>query len=230
MRRGTRRKPAHATKPSGTRRSPPTRAKYPQEAAEFKRRMTRSNCRPTGRKRRRRSSPARTSARKPSRRARRRSRPSKGLSAVLPELLGGSADLTGSNLTNWKAAKPVRVNAEGQAAGNYVNYGVREFGMSAAINGIALHGGFKAVRRHVPDVLGLQPQRAARRRADESAVDLRVHARLDRSGRRRPDPPVDRTRGEPASDSAPASVASGRYRRDGGGLDRMRSNTTARRA
>ena len=66
------------------------------------------------------------------------------MSAVLPELLGGSADLTGSNLTNWKAAKPVRVNAEGKAAGNYVNYGVREFGMSAAINGIALHGGFKA--------------------------------------------------------------------------------------
>ena len=132
-----------------------------------------------------------------------------GLSAVLPELLGGSADLTGSNLTNWKAAKPVRVNAEGQAAGNYVNYGVREFGMSAAINGIALHGGFKAVRRHVPDVLRLQPQRAARRRADESAVDLRVHARLDRSRRRRPDPPVDRTRREPASDSAPASVAPG---------------------
>jgi transketolase len=67
-----------------------------------------------------------------------------GLSTVLPELLGGSADLTGSNLTNWKAAKPVRVNAEGRAAGNYVNYGVREFGMSAAINGIAVHGGFKA--------------------------------------------------------------------------------------
>ncbi len=63
---------------------------------------------------------------------------------MLPELLGGSADLTGSNLTNWKAAKPVRVNEEGRAAGNYVNYGVREFGMSAAINGLALHGGFKA--------------------------------------------------------------------------------------
>jgi len=65
-----------------------------------------------------------------------------GLAAVLPELLGGSADLTGSNLTNWKAAKPVRGSAEGTQGGNYINYGVREFGMSAAINGIAVHGGF----------------------------------------------------------------------------------------
>jgi transketolase len=65
-----------------------------------------------------------------------------GLAAALPELLGGSADLTGSNLTNWKATKPVRGSAEGLQGGNYVNYGVREFGMSAAMNGVALHGGF----------------------------------------------------------------------------------------
>ncbi|MEX3954481.1 transketolase [Trinickia sp. EG282A] len=69
-----------------------------------------------------------------------------GLAAALPELLGGSADLTGSNLTNWKASKPVRA-AEGAAAGiqwgNHINYGVREFGMSAIINGVALHGGYK---------------------------------------------------------------------------------------
>ncbi|MGI4858124.1 MAG: transketolase [Janthinobacterium lividum] len=65
-----------------------------------------------------------------------------GLAAALPELLGGSADLTGSNLTNWKASVPVRASAEGLRGGNYVNYGVREFGMSAAINGIALHGGY----------------------------------------------------------------------------------------
>jgi len=60
------------------------------------------------------------------------------LGPVLPELLGGSADLTGSNLTNWSGSRPV--NRE--AAGNYVNYGVREFGMTAIANGIALHGGF----------------------------------------------------------------------------------------
>ncbi|WP_338844772.1 transketolase [Massilia sp. W12] len=60
------------------------------------------------------------------------------LSAVLPEFLGGSADLTGSNLTNWKACKALR---SGQP-GNHINYGVREFGMSAIMNGIALHGGY----------------------------------------------------------------------------------------
>ena len=58
--------------------------------------------------------------------------------AILPEFLGGSADLTGSNLTNWKACKPVRANSWG----NHINYGVREFGMSAIMNGIALHGGY----------------------------------------------------------------------------------------
>ncbi|AKJ69091.1 transketolase [Pandoraea thiooxydans] len=65
-----------------------------------------------------------------------------GLAAVLPEFLGGSADLTGSNLTNWKACKAVRTSNEGLQWGNHVNYGVREFGMSAILNGIALHGGY----------------------------------------------------------------------------------------
>lgn len=60
---------------------------------------------------------------------------------LLPELLGGSADLAGSNLTIWKGCKGVEAN---DASGNYVYYGVREFGMSAMMNGIALHGGFKA--------------------------------------------------------------------------------------
>ena len=57
---------------------------------------------------------------------------------LLPELLGGSADLAGSNLTLWKGCKGV--SAE-DASGNYMYYGVREFGMSAVMNGIALHGG-----------------------------------------------------------------------------------------
>ncbi len=60
---------------------------------------------------------------------------------LLPELLGGSADLTGSNLTDGKTSAPVRPRPEG-LAGNHVNYGVREFGMSAIMNGLALHGGF----------------------------------------------------------------------------------------
>ncbi|WP_340675721.1 transketolase [Paraperlucidibaca sp.] len=57
---------------------------------------------------------------------------------ALPELLGGSADLAGSNLTLWKGCHGVQDHADG----NYVYYGVREFGMSAIMNGVALHGGF----------------------------------------------------------------------------------------
>jgi transketolase len=60
------------------------------------------------------------------------------LSALLPELLGGSADLSGSNNTNWPAAAPITAE---DASGNYVYYGVREFGMTAIANGMALHGG-----------------------------------------------------------------------------------------
>ncbi len=59
---------------------------------------------------------------------------------LLPELLGGSADLAGSNLTLWSGSKGV---SKDDASGNYLYYGVREFGMSAIGNGIALHGGFR---------------------------------------------------------------------------------------
>ena len=60
------------------------------------------------------------------------------LAPAVPEFMGGSADLTGSNLTNWSTCKPVR----GDQWGNHINFGVREFGMSAIMNGIALHGGY----------------------------------------------------------------------------------------
>jgi transketolase len=59
------------------------------------------------------------------------------LAPALPEFLGGSADLTGSNLTNWSGCKAV----SGKSTGNYISYGVREFGMAATMNGMALHGG-----------------------------------------------------------------------------------------
>lgn len=58
--------------------------------------------------------------------------------SVLPEMLGGSADLAGSNLTLWSGSKGIQEDA----AGNYIFYGVREFGMSSIMNGISLHGGF----------------------------------------------------------------------------------------
>ena len=60
------------------------------------------------------------------------------MAELLPELVGGSADLTGSNLTNWPAMLPVSVD---QPDGNYIYYGVREFGMTAIANGLVLHGG-----------------------------------------------------------------------------------------
>ena len=73
--------------------------------------------------------------------------------AALPELLGGSADLTGSNLTNTKSTPNLRFDAAGEVVqtaaadgqlvgGRHINYGVREFGMAAVMNGVALHGGF----------------------------------------------------------------------------------------
>jgi transketolase len=69
--------------------------------------------------------------------------------AALPELLGGSADLTGSNLTNTKSTPALRVDAAGAVIktedgkiGRHINYGVREFGMAAIMNGVALHGGY----------------------------------------------------------------------------------------
>ncbi len=61
------------------------------------------------------------------------------LAPRLPELLGGSADLAGSNLSYWNDAKGISIDS---AAGNYIYYGVREFAMAAMMNGVALHGGF----------------------------------------------------------------------------------------
>lgn len=60
-----------------------------------------------------------------------------GLAPVLPELVGGSADLAGSNLTLWSGSKGI----SNETGGNYIYYGVREFGMSAIMNGLSLHGG-----------------------------------------------------------------------------------------
>ena len=69
--------------------------------------------------------------------------------AALPEMLGGSADLTGSNLTNTKSTPPLRIDLAGDVKktddgkiGRHINYGVREFGMAAVMNGITLHGGY----------------------------------------------------------------------------------------
>ena len=62
------------------------------------------------------------------------------LGPLIPELLGGSADLTGSNNTNWEGTKAIRAD---DFLGNYINFGVREFGMTGIMNGMVLHGGLK---------------------------------------------------------------------------------------
>jgi transketolase len=120
------------------------KAKYPQEAVEFHRRMAKRL--PDDWAQKVQAIIASADAKKETIATRKASQQTlDGLAAALPELLGGSADLTGSNLTNWKASKPVRANKDGAGVqwGNHINFGVREFGMSAAINGLALHGGYK---------------------------------------------------------------------------------------
>ncbi len=112
------------------------RMQYPAEAAEFERRMrgetgTQWAATADALVENARAITAATATRKSSQQA------LELLVAAVPELLGGSADLTGSNLTAAKASR--RLDSSG---GNYVHYGVREFGMAAIMNGVALHGGF----------------------------------------------------------------------------------------
>ncbi|VEC51456.1 Transketolase [Klebsiella aerogenes] len=85
----------------------------------------------------------------------------------LPELLGGSADLAPSNLTIWSGSTSIKEDP----AGNYIHYGVREFGMTAVANGIALHGGFIPYTSTFPDVCGVRPQRRAHGGPDEGPAD-----------------------------------------------------------
>ena len=112
---------------------------YPELAAEFKRRMSGelpANWEAESKAfiEKLQANPANIASRKASQNA------IEAYAHVLPEFLGGSADLASSNLTLWSGSKPIR--ADHNIDGNYINYGVREFGMSAIMNGIALHGGF----------------------------------------------------------------------------------------
>ncbi|OOE47859.1 transketolase [Salinivibrio kushneri] len=113
-------------------------AQYPELAAEFTRRMKGelpSNWDSETQKliKDLQANPAKIASRKASQNV------LEAFGKLLPELLGGSADLAPSNLTMWSGSKAI--SAE-DASGNYLHYGVREFGMTAIINGIALHGGF----------------------------------------------------------------------------------------
>ena len=111
-------------------------AAFPTEAAEFKRRMAGDLS--AGWKKHAADFIAKTNEKAETIATRKASQNCiNGLAPALPEFLGGSADLTGSNLTNWTGCHHVR----GKSVGNYISYGVREFGMSHIMNGMALHGG-----------------------------------------------------------------------------------------
>jgi len=113
------------------------RAQFPELAAEFERRMKGEL--PDGFEAALAAAVAATVEKKETIATRKASQNAiQALAPILPEFLGGSADLTGSNLTNWKESIPLRSGTPG----NHINYGVREFGMSAIMNGIALHGGW----------------------------------------------------------------------------------------
>ncbi len=109
---------------------------YPEEAAEFTRRMEGEL--PANWESFLRNAIAATNAKGETVATRKASQLAiNALVPALPEFIGGSADLTGSNLTNWTGCHPVH----GKTTGNYISYGVREFGMSHIMNGMALHGG-----------------------------------------------------------------------------------------
>ncbi len=91
---------------------------------------------------------------------------------AIPELLSGSADLTPSNNTKVKAFKEV---TPGDFAGRYIHWGIREHGMCAALNGIALHGGIVPLRRDLPRLLRLLPPVDPTRQPDGPARHLRLH-------------------------------------------------------
>jgi transketolase len=160
---------------------------------------------------------------------------------ALPELLGGSADLTGSNLTNTSSTPALRFGADGAPnGGRHINYGVREFGMAAIMNGVALHGGyipyggtfltFSDYSRNAIRMAALMRQRVIHvfthdsiglgedgptHQSVEHAASLRLIPNLDVW---RPADTADRQRHPPdgaaAEPAEPALRAEGRARRD----------------
>ena len=161
---------------------------------------------------------ARRLYRRPDRRRRRRSRPARRRrwrwrrsTPQLPETIGGSADLTGSNNTKTKDQKPL---TKEDYSGRYLYYGIREFGMAAAMNGMALHGGvipyggtfliFSDYARPAIRLSALQQVR----------VDLCDDPRFDRARRGRADPPAGRASDEPAGDAQSRRLPPRRRGRD----------------
>ena len=137
------------------------------------------------------------------------------VNAVVPETLGGSADLTGSNNT---LTKGLGVFSAEDRAGRYIHYGIREHGMAAAMNGIALHGGrvpyggtFLVFSDYARGAMRLS---AIMRRAG----DLRADPQLDRARRGRADAPAGRAPGDAPGDAEPQRVPAGGHGRDRRGV------------
>ena len=137
------------------------------------------------------------------------------IAEALPNLLGGSADLTHSNLTRAKTQQPVRPDA---FDGSYIHYGVREHAMAAAMNGIALHGGF--IPYGGTFLSFADYSRPAIRLAALMGIRV-IHVMthdFDRTGRGRPDASAGRASGVAAGDPQSAGVPPGRRGRDRGGV------------
>ena len=122
---------------------------------------------------------------------------------ALPEMIGGSADLTGSNNTRIKGMKAI---SSGDFSGRFIHYGVREHGMAAAMNGMALHGGHRSLLRHVSGIFRLLPSGNSARRADGQAGCPRDDPRLHRPGRRWTDAPAGRASRRASGDSKSVGV------------------------
>ena len=137
------------------------------------------------------------------------------IAEALPNLLGGSADLTHSNLTRARTQRPVRHDS---LQGNYIHYGIREHAMAAAMNGIALHGGF--IPYGGTFLTFADYSRPAIRLAALMGVRV-IHVMthdFDRIGRGRTDPSTGGASGRAARDPEPACVSSRRRGRDRRGL------------
>jgi hypothetical protein len=148
------------------------------------------------------------------------------LAPGLPEFFGGSADLTPSNNTQFKGA--VTITPE-NFAGNYMHYGVREFGMTAALSGAAQR--VRSVRRDIPGFLGLRAQCSPAGLPDGRALDIGLYPRLDRARRGRPDPSTGRAPHQPARHTAYDVMAAVRRGGDGcrlGFRDRAQGAVAAR--
>ena len=135
------------------------------------------------------------------------------INAAIPATIGGSADLTGSNNTKTKAHADR--STHDNYGGRYIYYGIREFGMAAAMNGMALHGGvlpyggtFLVFSDYSRPAIRLGALQGAK------VVHVMTHD-FDRAWRGRADPPADRASPGAAGDARPARLSSGRRGRDG---------------